>query len=228
MKYVFPWIFALFMSRNGGINPREQRLDAKTILVAELQGRSQHASEAQVKSLLKEEADTVASKPENSLVYANGRGFGILEKLESFMKTMENQSLELKKQALELEKLKSEARVSKNRIEALESEGRESKTKSDTQEHNLLALQGRVTNLTSISQGYLDIRMRFLDNYNKKVKRDPAFQQTAAIEIGNQRAHGGDANVDALLFREQKRLQDPETYKELYGVDHSKALEYGT
>ena len=151
------------------------------------------------------------------------------------MKTMENQSLELEKLKSEarmsknrFEALESEARVSKNRVEALESEGRESKTKINTQEVNLLALEGRVTDLTSISQGYLDIRMRYLDNYKKKVKRDPAFQQTPAIEIGNQRAHGGDAKVDALLFREQKRLQDPETYKELYGIDHSKALEYGT
>ena len=224
-----------------------------TILVAQLRGRSQQASESQVKSHLKEEAETVATKPENSLVYANVRGFGVLENLDYLVRTMENQTRELNDQKLQLEKLRKEsqseirelksetrelksetgelksgARVSKRNIEALESEAEESKSRSETQERNLLELGGRVKNLTSISQGYLDIRMRFLDNYNKKVKRDPNFQQTTAIEIGNQRAHGGDAEVDALLFRDQKRPEDPETYKELYGVDHSKALQLGT
>ena len=210
-----------------------------TILVAQLRGRSQQASESQVKSHLKEEAETVATKPENSLVYANVRGFGVLENLDYLVRTMENQTRELEKlrkeSQSEIRELKSEtrelksgARVSKRNIEALESEAQESKDRSDTQERNALELGGRVKNLTSISQGYLDIRMRFLDNYNKKVKRDPNFQQTTAIEIGNQRAHGGDAEVDALLFHDQKRPEDPETYKELYGVDHSKALELGT
>lgn len=118
--------------------------------------------------------------------------------------------------------------MSKNRIETLESEARESKTQIDTQDHNLLALEGRVTDLSYTSQGYLDIRMRFLDNYNKKVKRDPAFQHTSAIDLGNIRAHNGDAKVDATLFRDQKRREDPKTYKELYGVDHSVTLGLGT
>ena len=227
-----------------------------TILVADLRGRSQHASESQVKSHLKQEAETVATKPENSLVYANVRGFGILEQMDHMMseiRELKNEARVSKRNIEQLngenrvsknqieqlngenrvsknqiEQLNSQNRVSKNQIEALESESRESKTKSATQDRNLLALEGRVGDLTSISQGYLDIRMRFLDNYNKKVKRNPAFQQTPAIEIGNKRAHGGDAKVDATLFRDQKRLEDPETYKELYGVDHSQALELGT
>ena len=227
-----PWPFALLMSRNHGINPCKQRLDADTILVAQLRGRSQQASESQVKSHLKEEANTVAAKPENSLVYANVRGFSVLDDLENFKRELKDQRLQLENriEALESEAQKSqnEARGSKNRIEALESEARESKTKIDTQDHNLLALQDRVTDLTLISEGYFAIRMRFLDIYNKKVKRDPAFQQTPEIESGNMRAHDGDAKVDATLFRDQKRPKDPKTYKELYGVDHSKTLGFGT
>ena len=220
-----------------------------TILVADLRGRSQHASESQVKSHLKQEAEAVATKPESSLVYANVRGFSILEQMDHMMseiRELKNEARVSKRDIEQLngqnrvlngenrvsknqiEQLNSQNRVSKNQIEALESESRESKTKSATQDRNLLALEGRVGDLTSISQGYLDIRMRFLDNYNKKVKRNPAFQQTPAIEIGNKRAHGGDAKVDATLFRDQKRLEDPETYKELYGVDHLQALELGT
>ena len=231
-----------------------------TILVAELRGRSQQASESQVKSHLKGEADTVATKPENRLVYANARGFSFRETLDHLMRAVESQKLEFEKmrkesesQKLQLEKLnkesqseirelkkvsrvseseisglKSAAQVSKNRIETLEGESEEHKTVRDTQELEVLTLSGRVTDLTSTSQGYLDIRMRFLDNYNKKVKRDPAFQQTAAIEIGNLRAHGGDAYIDATLFRDQKRLEDPATYKELYGVDHAMVLKLGT
>ena len=234
------------MSSSHGTNPCKKRLDAETILVAQLRGRSQQASESQVKSHLKEEANTVATKPENSLVYANVRGFGMLENLENLMRKVDNQTRELEKLRKEsqseikelkngarvskrdIDQLTYETRVSKNQIETLESEARESKTEKKTQDLNLLALEGRVTNLTSTSQGYLDIRMRFLDNYNKKVKRDPAFQKTQAIEIGNDRAHGGDAKVDATLFRDQKRLEDPGTYKELYGVDHSMALKLCT
>ena len=206
-----------------------------TILVADLRGRSQHASESQVKSHLKQEAEAVATKPESSLVYANVRGFSILEQMDHMMGEIRELKNEARVSKRDIEQLNGqnrvlngENRVSKNQIQALESESRESKTKSATQDRNLLALEGRVADLTSISQGYLDIRMRFLDNYNKKVKRNPAFQQTPAIEIGNKRAHGGDAEVDATLFRDQKRLEDPETYKELYGVDHLQALELGT
>ena len=227
------------MSSNHGINPHKQRLDADTILVAQLRGRSRQASESQVKSHLKEEADTVATKPENSLVYANVRGFSVLDNLENFIKKVDAQARELKDQRLRIEELTKEsqreigelnsaARVFRNRIEMLESEAEESKTKIDTQDNNLLDLEGRVTDLTLISEGYLTIRMRFLDIYNKKVKRDPAFQQTPEIEAGNMRAHDGDARVDALLFRDQRRTKDPGTYKELYGVDHSKTLEFGT
>ena len=254
---LYPWPFALLMSSSHGTNPCKKRLDADTILVTQLRGRSQQASESQVKSHLKEEADTVATKPENSLVYANVRGFSILEDLDNLMSKVDTQTRELKDQRLQLERelkdqrlqlekelkeqrlrlekltkesqseigeLKSGARVFKNRIETLQNEAQESKTKSSTQDHNLLALEDRVTDLTFISQGYIDIRMRFLDNYNKHVKHDPAFQKTEAIQIGNDRAHGGDAKVDATLFRDQKRPEDPETFKELYGVDHSWAL----
>ena len=242
-----------------------------TILVADLRGRSQHASESQVKSHLKEEADTVATKPENRLLYANGAGFSILERLDHMIRTAEIQTREIqdhkrefKDQVLEFEKFKKESQsekrvskkqiealengvrksknqidalqsgvqVSKNQIEALESEAQESKTKSTTQDNSLAALEARVSDLSLTSEGYLDIRMRFLDNYNKKVKLNSAFQHTLAIEAGNRRAHEGDAVTDATLFREEqggeKRREDPETYKELYGVDHSMTLDIGT
>ena len=221
-----------------------------TILVAELRGRSQHASESQVKSHLKEEADTVATKPENRLRYANGAGFSILEKLdhmalelEKFKKESQSEKRASKKliEALEngvrksknqIEALENGVQVSKNQIEALESEAQESKTKSATQDTSLAALETRVSDLTLTSQGYLDIRMRFLDNYNKKVKHNSAFQHTLAIEAGNRRAHEGDAVTDATLFREEeggeKRREDPETYRDLYGVDHSMTLDLGT
>ena len=89
-----------------------------------------------------------------------------------------------------------------------------------------MALAGRVADLNSISQGYLHIRIRFPDNYNKKVKREPAFQQTPAIENGNQGARGGEEVTDTILFRDQKCLEDPETYKELYGVNYLQAASY--
>ena len=229
-----------------------------TILVAELRGRSQYASESQVKSHLKEEADTVATKPENRLLYANGAGFSILERLDNMIKTAEDQTRdfqrEIKDHALKSEKsrkeaqseirelqraskkqieaLESGARVSENQIEALESEAQESKTKSATQDDNLANLEARVSDLSLTSEGYLDIRMRFLDNYNKKVKHNPAFQHTLAIDAGNRRAHEGDALTDATLFLTEqggeKRREDPETYQELYGVNHSMILDLGT
>ena len=234
---------------------------------------------------LKEEADTVATKPENRLLYANGEGFSILENLDNMIRTAEIQTSEFKRefkdQALQFEKSRNEAqseirelqraskkqiealesaarvsrkkiealesgvRVSKNQIEALkseaqdskdqigalESEAQESKTKSATQDDNLANLEARVSDLSLTSEGYLDIRMRFLDNYNKKVKHNPAFQHTLAIDAGNRRAHEGDALTDATLFLTEqggeKRREDPETYKELYGVNHSMILDLG-
>ena len=172
-------------------------------------------------------------------MYANVRGFGILESLEHLKQTVDSQArdFEIQKRGFEIQQREFEIqkreleklrRDSRSEIEGLQNEARESSNKISTQNLNLLSLEGRVTNLSLVSEGYLDIRMRFLDNYNKKVKHNPAFQKTSSIEIGNLRAHGGDAVVDATLFRDNKRLQDPETYEELYGVEHSKTLEYGT
>lgn len=211
-------------------------------MFTQLRGQSRQASVSQVKSHLKQEADTVVTKPENPSLFANERGFSILDNLRQLIQTVEAQTRELEDQKVRLDKLTKDsqnrietlegrARVSKNQIERLEGEARESKIKADTQDLSISNLEGQVANLGSISKGYLDIRMRFLDNYNKHVKKNPAFKHTAAIEIGNERAHSGHAQVDALLFRDdrdQKGRNDPETFQELYGIDYSTALELGT
>ena len=217
--------------------------------MAELRGRSLHASEPQVKTHLKQEAEMVTTRPENRLVYANTRGFGILERLELLARQLEemrNESRESKSEINELRsetkglrsesraskseinELRSESRASKNAIAELRNEKQELQNQVATQDQNLVALEGRVTDLTFISEGYLQIRMRFLDNYNKSIKRDRAYEYTTSIEEGNARAHGGDAVVDATLFRDNRRPWDPDTFEDLYGVSPSVALGYGT
>ena len=205
--------------------------------MAQLRGRSLHASEPQVKSHLKQEAETVTTKPENRLVYANTRGFGIMETLEHLTSQLEELKKESRSEIKELKNenresrseikvLKDENRGSRSKIMELEEKAKKSKEKALTQDRNLLALEGRVTDLALVSEGYFEIRMRFLDNYKKKINNHPDFQTTESIEAGNARAHRGDAAVDAILFREEKRPQDPKTFEELYGMDHSDALAY--
>ena len=129
---------------------------------------------------------------------------------------------------------------SRNELEKFRKEGEESRKETakyrtivdhhenqikDHKDH-IADLTAKVRDLTETSQGYLDIRARFLNVYQRR-RGNLNEQQREEIEKGNWRAHSGDAAVDAKLYREPGRA-DGEVFQELYGIQFEQVLNLGT
>lgn len=74
----------------------------------------------------------------------------------------------------------------------------------------------RITSLQMEANGYLRIRRRFFDAYQRTIQCHPQFQHTAIIHEENRIAHAGDARGDARLFINDNR-KDFALFKALYG-----------
>ena len=85
-------------------------------------------------------------------------------------------------------------------------------------------LQGAVRTLVKTSDDYLKIRQRFLETFKRDIKGIDT-KGSKSIREGNSKAHNGDAQADAMLFDRDNR-NDGAIYKELYGMDYRKVIEY--
>ena len=112
------------------------------------------------------------------------------------------------------------------------------------------AHEARIRDLTRSSKGYFDIRSRFLcvyqrdhpkgkvpedskgprDSEDPEGPKDPGkFKERLAITVGNERAHSGDAAMDAIVHRDSPAGHfEDHTFRDLYYIDYKKALELGT
>lgn len=112
------------------------------------------------------------------------------------------------------------------------------------------AHEARIRDLTRSSKGYFDIRSRFLcvyqrdhpkskvpedskgprDSEDPESPKDPGkFKERLAITVGNERAHSGDAAMDAIVHRDSPAGHfEDHTFRDLYYIDYKKALELGT
>lgn len=124
--------------------------------------------------------------------------------LEEHGETLERQRVSLKRQKVSLERQKNLLADHKQQLKFLNS---------------------RVDTLLQFSQGYMNIRRRFLDVYKRDIKHLPGYELTKAIRSGNSVAHDGDAVRDAFLFENDKRT-DRTLYRELYGLDADQVLCY--
>ncbi|GLA68900.1 hypothetical protein AtubIFM55763_007101 [Aspergillus tubingensis] len=88
------------------------------------------------------------------------------------------------------------------------------------------------------SNGFANIRNRFLSSFRRDVLNDTAVENQQLIRIGNARAHEGHFVADASLYEENSRYLDKDgkvhpprsdrgTFVLLYGVDPSLAKEIG-
>ena len=78
-------------------------------------------------------------------------------------------------------------------------------------------LQHRVKVLTVASEGYRNIRHRFLDVYRRDILRDLDKQGLKYVGVGNAVAHEGDAITDAELYTSGDRHDEP-VLIDLYGL----------
>ena len=88
-------------------------------------------------------------------------------------------------------------------VKALKKEFREDKEDKEDKDREVLELYARIKELAAASQGYLNIRHRFLDTFRRDILKDPTFNRTQA---GNAAAHDGDAVTDAGLFESGTRV----------------------
>ncbi|KAI9825193.1 MAG: hypothetical protein M1826_007050 [Phylliscum demangeonii] len=77
--------------------------------------------------------------------------------------------------------------------------------------------------LKASSDGYLQIRNRFVAVYRRQVLKDAKPHDCGLIDVGNGAAHYGDPVTDALLYEREIRFDD-RTYISLYGMDWGRVL----
>ncbi|KAI9812981.1 MAG: hypothetical protein M1826_002572 [Phylliscum demangeonii] len=73
------------------------------------------------------------------------------------------------------------------------------------------------------SDGYLQIRNRFVAVYRRQVLKDATPDDRGLVDVGNGAAHDGDPVTDALLYQRGIRSDD-RTYASLYGITWAKVL----
>ena len=94
----------------------------------------------------------------------------------------------------------------------------EQATKLKEQEEELAVHSAQIESLTESSQGYLDIRHRFLEVFCRDVKQEKLESSAHhRIFVGNKAAHHGDAVTDAYLYTSGART-DQGTMEAIYGV----------
>jgi len=137
------------------------------------------------------------------LLTANPAGHTLVDKLEEVLKgnkALEKQVVALEKQVVALEK----------QVVAL-TEGNKTLTR-------------RSDDLMQASSDLRAIRNRFLDQYRQHKQSLPFKLVRSSIRAGNRAAHDPDIIFDALLYVNRHR-SDPDTFKSLYGITPTKALD---
>jgi hypothetical protein len=144
------------------------------------------------------------------LLTANPAGHTLVDKLEEVLKdnkALEKQVVALEKQVVALEK---QVVALEKQVVAL-TEGNKTLTR-------------RSDDLMQASSDLRAIRNRFLDQYRQHKQSLPFKLVRSSIRAGNRAAHDPDIIFDALLYVNRHR-SDPDTFKSLYGITPTKALD---
>ena len=120
----------------------------------------------------------------------------------------------------ERDDIRSSQDVLQKEVKALKGEFREFRENKDRE---TLDLQTRIKELAAASQGYLNIRHRFLDTFRRDILKDPTAKWTPMIQAGNAAAHHGDAVTDAGLFETGSR-KDKTLIVKVYGLTADEIL----
>ena len=123
------------------------------------------------------------------------------------------------------------------RTKRLESEISQLKLRDDSQQAEINShqaqinsQQARINTLEEASQGFRDIRNRFLETYKRDWYDTPDQQSHVPIQQGNTSAHGGNAAVDSLLYTDpflSAGRSDERVYVSLYGLTPNQVKRLG-
>ena len=195
-------------------------LPVQAIIFANVSDPPERASSHQVMQRLRIEAHLVQPKEnEQTVVYANTKGHEHFDLLSVLRKEVEESKKEREKLGKVIEESRKEAAEYRTIFDHHEN-------RFGDHENQIEDLTAKVRDLTETSEGYLDIRTRFLNVYQRHCGYTNELQRKE-IKKGNWRAHSGDAAVDAKLYREARRSDD-EVFQELYGVPFKQVLNLGT
>lgn len=207
---------------------------------------------------LKDEMERMEEKQtDQGTVWGNDRGhqfFDSISRLEGMMAANKD-ALEKSKKEREAfqEKLgEHEAKIGAYEVKIAEHEAKIGEHEAEITKLTRKgeAHEARIRDLTRSSKGYFDIRSRFLcvyqrdhpkgkvpedskgprDSEDPEGPKDPGkFKERLAITVGNERAHSGDAAMDAIVHRDSPAGHfEDHTFRDLYYIDYKKALELGT
>ncbi|KAI9785674.1 MAG: hypothetical protein M1839_008691 [Geoglossum umbratile] len=90
-------------------------------------------------------------------------------------------------------------------------------SKIDSQDRRIADLEAQLKVVKTASEGYLQIRQRFLDTFRRDILRAPS------IVAGNKAAHDGDAVTDASLYETGVR-HDASLLFKIYGLNADQIL----
>lgn len=161
---------------------------------------------------LKKGADRlVIGQHGDPIVYGNSHGMMLLEELAELRR--------------DVTVLISNVHTLKSKDSRRDTEKMERDIEKKETDEEIEALKSKVDQLSEYSNDYKIIRKRCVAFYLRdyKGKKDPKVLE--AIKGGNYKAHAGDAVADAIVFEEDGSL-DPTVYEELYGLAHTKVIEW--
>ncbi|KAK2797537.1 hypothetical protein FQN51_008436 [Onygenales sp. PD_10] len=115
----------------------------------------------------------------------------------------------------ELDTNKSDIERLKEQVEAVTKEGKDTKNEVGNLKDEISDLRETLSELSIQSEGYRQIRNRFLEIF----KRDEAADNRV-INSGNAAAHHGEAVTDAFLYERGMRT-DARTLKNIYGLGYA-------
>lgn len=183
----------------------------KGIIYGQAMIASSEDPETSMKTVLHEQVEHVTlGATDEHLTYGNEHGLDILDRLIS----------------VERDNLKSQAKM-----DILARENFKTQTtladlvQTTSSRINLLEAQNRA--LAISSNGYMQIRRRFLEVFKREWGITPEHGYSFEIHQGNKAAHHGDAVTDAIITKQDNR-DDKSAYEILYGLTPDEVLAIST
>jgi hypothetical protein len=138
----------------------------------------------------------------DTLVYGNSLGHNVLKEQEEHRRQFKAMS---------------------SKIDSQDSKIDSQDSKIDSQDRRIADLEAQLKVVKGASEGYLQIRQRFLDTFRRDILQVPEARWAPSIAAGNRAAHDGDAVTDASLYETGVR-HDVSLLFKIYGLNDSQII----
>ncbi|KAI9825192.1 MAG: hypothetical protein M1826_007049 [Phylliscum demangeonii] len=190
-----------------------EQIQVETILFSDMTSENldDKTLSRECRELLDNEAkDAEIIRDHEPVRWGNRKGLTVLEKLE----TLEDLAAETA--------AKSAARDAETAARSAAQDAEIDRVKDE-----LALMKDELALLKASSDGYLQIRNRFVAVYRRQVLKDATPDDRGLVDVGNSATHDGDPVTDALLYQRGIRSDD-RTYASLYGMEWESVLSCNT